>query len=269
MSHRTRLSPLAALFLALAMALIGASATEAKSTGGPIDVPASWGPQALGWGDLAWFRSSTRRASCVALEHDGWTVLANLGWLHRLVVASPHGDNSVASKARAHLLAHWALFRRDARALIRAGEACPKTLAGRERLAAKIAGTPSGEQAPGWAHRMFELFAVLYPHSASESCALLTPKIAAAQKDLASGPAQAKYFGRTRMTTPPPALARHPQDRFGVHRAHRRRDGGRRGIRSSDPPRRARSGSTTGSIEPTPSLLQVGRDRGRLPFGGG
>ena len=203
MSHRPRMSLLAALFFAVAMALISASATEAKSTGGPIDVPASWGPQALGWGDLASFRSSTRRASCVALEHDGWTVLANLGWLHRLVVASPHGDNSVASKARAHLLAHWALFRRDARALIRAGEACPKTLAGRERLAAKIAGTPSGEQAPGWAHRMFELFAVLYPHSASESCALLTPKIAAAQKDLASGPAQAKYFGRTRMTTHP------------------------------------------------------------------
>ena len=202
MSHRTRLAPLAALVLAFTIASIGATTAEA-TTGGPIHVPASWGPQALGWGDLAWFRTSTRRESCVALEHDGWTVLANLGWLHRLVVAAPHGDHSVTSAARADLLAHWSRFGRDAHGLIRAGKACPKTLAGRERLAAGIAGTPNGEHAPGWAHRMFELFAVLYRHPVSQSCALLTPRIAAAQADLASGPAHAKYFGRTRMTTHP------------------------------------------------------------------
>ncbi len=203
MSHRTRLAPLVAVVFAVTLATISPSMTDARSTGGPIHVPASWGPQALGWGDLAWFRSSTRREPCVALEHDGWTVLANLGWLHRLVVAAPHGDRSVASAARTDLLAHWSRFGRDARALIRAGEACPKTLAGRERLAARIAGTPSGDRAPGWAHRMFELFAVLYPHPVSESCTMLNPRIAAAQNDLASGPAHAKYFGRTRMTTHP------------------------------------------------------------------
>jgi hypothetical protein len=157
----------------------------------------------MGWGDLAWFRASTRSASCLALRRDGWTILANLPWLHRLVLAAPHPAGSVAARARAELLAGWWRFGHDARALIAAGNACPATLAGRDRLARAIAGATGGETVPAWAHRMFQLYAVLYRQTTAASCAALTAKVGWAQRDLASGVGHATYYGRSRMTTQP------------------------------------------------------------------
>ena len=207
---RTRIAPLAAAFLALTILVPGAAAAErpttatvAAPTSAAIHVPASWGPQAMGWGDLAWFRASTGSASCLALRRDGWTILANLPWLHRLVLAAPHPAGSVAARARADLLAGWWHFGHDARALIAAGNGCPASLAGRERLARAIAGPQGGDTAPAWAHRLFELYAVLYPQGTAASCAALTAKVGWAQHDLSAGVGRATYYGRSRMTTHP------------------------------------------------------------------
>lgn len=208
MPVRTRLAPLAGVILALAIAsptsaTVAVPAGQAAPMTAAITVPATWGPQALGWGDLIWFSASTHSASCLALRRDGWTVLANLPWLHDLVAAAPHPAGSVAAKARADLLKGWWHFAHDARSFIKAGNLCPKTLAARQKVASDIAGTMGGETTPGWAHRMFELFAVLYQRPTASSCAALEKNVAGAQQDLATGVAHARYFGRAAMTTHP------------------------------------------------------------------
>jgi hypothetical protein len=208
-SGRTRLAPLAAAVLALAMVSPAAAAVatpraiQSATMTSAIDVPASWGPQALGWGDLIWFSASTRSASCLAIRRDGWTLLANLPWLHDLVVAAPHASGSVAAVARADLLDKWWHFAHDARSFIKAGNQCPSTLAGRQKAAGTIVGNLGGDTTPGWAHRMFELFAVLYPQTLDSSCTALQKNVASAQEDLAKGVTHAKYFGRAAMTTNP------------------------------------------------------------------
>jgi hypothetical protein len=126
-----------------------------------------------------------------------------LPWLHRLVEAAPHPRGSVASQARARLLKGWHRFAVDARSLITAGRRCPSTLAGRDRVAQRIVGNPQGNKPPGWAGRLFDLFAVLYQRPTAASCTALNAKVASAQRDLAKGLARAKYFGRARMTTRP------------------------------------------------------------------
>ena len=209
MSIRTRFAPLAAVVLAIAVVSPAAAAvtTSATAQASPmtsaIYVPASWGPQELGWGDLIWFSTSIHDASCLAIRRDGWTLLANLPWLHDLVVAAPHPAGSVAAAARTDLLKKWWHFSHDARSFIKAGDLCPSTLAGRQKAAAAIAGSLGGSATPGWAHRMFELFAVLYPRSTEPSCTALQKNVAWAQQDLSNGITHTKYFGRPAMTTHP------------------------------------------------------------------
>jgi hypothetical protein len=207
-SNRPRLASLAGIVLAFAIvspaaAAAAAPAAQASPNASALKVPASWGPQAFGWGDLIWFGESTHSASCLAIRRDGWTVLANLPWLHDLVVAAPHPAGSVAAAARSDLLKRWWHFAHDARSFIKAGNLCPKTVAARQKLVTDIVGTMGGDTAPGWAHRMFELFAVLYPRSTASSCAALEKNVAAAQQDMAGGITHAKYFGRATMTTHP------------------------------------------------------------------